>query len=81
MQMKLQLLKEYKKNEQVLLNISIGLKKPGFDLVADGMSHFTGWLFTGSCKCYQLSDDKMPSILRKTGNAVHRRIGACPPMA
>ena len=22
-----------------------------------------------------------PSILRKTGNAVHRRIGACPPMA
>ncbi len=38
MQMKLQLLKEYKKNEQVLEHID-RFEKPGFDLVMDGMSH------------------------------------------
>ena len=38
MQMKLQLLKEYKKNEQVLEHID-RFEKPGFDLVMDGMSN------------------------------------------
>lgn len=38
MQMKLQLLKEYKKNEQVLEHID-RFEKPGFDLVMNGMSN------------------------------------------
>ena len=37
MQMKLQLLKEYKKNKQVLEHIDI-FEKPGFDMVLKGMS-------------------------------------------
>ena len=37
MQMKLQLLKEYKKNKQVLEHIDI-FEKPGFDMVMKGMS-------------------------------------------